>query len=226
MVFVAFRNSMGALLFVEAAPNFVNLSRVSPLQLGCKVSAGSSTTHRLYVGDRIAVCVSAMACTESHVVAPMRIGVKSERQRKWISGVFHDQEWERWEAIVCLVFHEKIMYSQISDKAISFQTMLSPDVRNASNGQLSVRSSGIGCFDSVRLFLAPTDRSSGSLPTHMLSARSPAKSSPKGKGSTPAAPRSSAPIKTLLAYNDSSEHIFIRSGWGSFFVFQHIYTLS
>ncbi|KAJ7937860.1 hypothetical protein B0H13DRAFT_2302332 [Mycena leptocephala] len=100
-----------------------------------------------------------MACTESHVVAPMRIGIKSERQRKWISGVFHDQEWERWEAIVCLVSHEKIMYSQITDKAISFQTMLSPDVRNGPN--------------------APAERSSGGLPTHMLSTRSPAKSSPK-----------------------------------------------
>ncbi|KAJ7848381.1 hypothetical protein B0H14DRAFT_3453194 [Mycena olivaceomarginata] len=126
-----------------------------------------------------------MACTESHVVAPMRIGIKSERQRKWISGVFHDQEWERWEAIVCLVFHEKIMYSQITDKAISFQTMLSPDVRNGPN--------------------APAERSSGGLPTHMLSTRSPAKSSPKGKGSAcpPPPTRYSAPIKTLLAYNDS-----------------------
>ncbi|KAJ7270155.1 hypothetical protein B0H12DRAFT_1178325 [Mycena haematopus] len=44
--------------------------------------------------------------------------------RKWISGVFHDQDWERFEAILCLVFHETTMFSQITDKAISFQTML------------------------------------------------------------------------------------------------------
>ncbi|KAJ7153850.1 hypothetical protein C8R46DRAFT_897499 [Mycena filopes] len=53
--------------------------------------------------------------------------------RKWPSGVLHDQEWERFESSVCLQFHEQTMYSQITDKALSFQTMISPDPRNAPN---------------------------------------------------------------------------------------------
>lgn len=125
---------MGAMLFSEAKPNFVNPSRVSPLQLGIRVSAGSTQTHRLYYGDRVAICVSAVCVTESFLSAPRRIGAKSDRQRKWISGVLHDQDWERFEGTICLAFHERILYGQISDKAISFQTMISPDVRSSQDG--------------------------------------------------------------------------------------------
>jgi hypothetical protein len=35
------------------------------------------------------------------------------------------------------VFHEKILYGQIVDKAISFQTMISPDPRNVPDGTWS-----------------------------------------------------------------------------------------
>lgn len=122
---------MGAMLFQSAEPNFINPSRVSPLDLSSRVSVGSSQTNRLHVGDRVAVCVSALCCTESFISAPKRIGGKSERQRKWISGVFHDQDWERFEALMCLLFAEKVMYAQITDKAISLQTMISPDLGRA-----------------------------------------------------------------------------------------------
>ncbi|KAJ7720721.1 hypothetical protein B0H16DRAFT_1699910 [Mycena metata] len=121
-------NSIGALVFKEADPYFINPSRVSPLRLASQTSTGSSPTQRLQVGNRIAVCVSALFCSESVLVEPAKIGPKSERMRKWVSGVFHNQEWERFESVMCLVFGEDLMYSQISPKkAVSFQTMLSPE---------------------------------------------------------------------------------------------------
>ncbi|KAJ7635505.1 hypothetical protein DFH06DRAFT_1336526 [Mycena polygramma] len=172
-------NSMNAILFVEAGPNFINLSRVSPLRLSCRVSPGSSTTHRLFAEDRIAVCVSAICCTESYVVAARRVGAKSERQRKYISGVFHDQDWERFESIVCLVFSEQTMYGQIEGKAISFQTMISPDLRNAAD--------------------AAPERPTNNVPSHMFSKGSPGKKPSPSKASSS---RPSGPMKTLLAYND------------------------
>ncbi|KAJ7672316.1 hypothetical protein DFH06DRAFT_1319737 [Mycena polygramma] len=173
-------NSMNAMLFERSEPNFINPSRISPLELGCKVSAGSVTTHRLYVGDRIAICVSAVCCMESHVVTPKRVGARSERLRKWFNGVFHDQDWERWEAILCLVFHERIMYGQFVDKAVSFQTMISPDPRNAQD--------------------SPPDRNTRGVPASMFSSRTPSKKTPT-KTSTSVS-RGPAPVKTLLAYND------------------------
>ncbi|KAJ6452019.1 hypothetical protein C8R47DRAFT_1229578 [Mycena vitilis] len=167
-------NSMGAILFERAEPNFINLSRVSPLDLGTRVSAGSSSTHRLYYGDRIAICVSAICCTESHVVVPKRIGAKSDRERKWIEGVLHDQDYERWESCTSLCFHANILYAQIRDKAIQFQTMISPDVRNEQSS---------------------SSQSVANVPASMFSSGSPKKSSPSKS-------RSAGATKTLLAYND------------------------
>ncbi|KAJ7027192.1 hypothetical protein C8F04DRAFT_1189855 [Mycena alexandri] len=175
-------NSVGAIVFEEAAPNFGNISRISPLRLNTRISAGSSSTYRLHIEDRIAICVSVICTTESHLVAPKRIGVKSERMRKWVSGVLHDQEWERFEAATCLLFHEQTMYSQITDKALSFQTMISPDPRMAQNASPAEQ------------------RSSRSVPSSMFSTASPSKGSSRFYGPS----RSSASsMKTLLAHNDS-----------------------
>ncbi|KAJ6474033.1 hypothetical protein C8R47DRAFT_1144579 [Mycena vitilis] len=168
-------NSMGAMLLEQAEPNFVNLSRTSPVHLSTRVSAGSASTHRLYSGDRIAICVSAVCCTDSHVVAPKRIGAKSDRERKWVEGVLHDQDWERLESTSCLCFNEQTMYSQITGKAVQFQTMLSPDPRNAPEGTSS--------------------RGAPTVPSHMFSASSPKKA--------PASKSRSFTTKTLLAHNDT-----------------------
>ncbi|KAJ7020367.1 hypothetical protein C8F04DRAFT_1275143 [Mycena alexandri] len=175
-------NSIGAIVFEEAKPNFVNPSRVSPLRLNTRISAGSSSTYRLHVDDRVAICVTVICTTESHLVAPKRIGVRSERMRKWVSGVPHDQEWERMEAGTCLQFHEQTMYSQITDKALSFQTMISPDPRNATSDPS-----------------ATEQRNTRSIPSAMFSSPSPNKRSFASSSSRPSASSSS---RTLLAYND------------------------
>lgn len=114
---------MGAMLF-EASENYINPSRVSPLNLTSRVSLGSSQTQRLYVGDRVAVCVSAVCVTESCVFAPKNIGLRSDRQRKSPYGVFHDYDWQGFAALACLVFSERVLYTQMIGQSISFQTMI------------------------------------------------------------------------------------------------------
>ncbi|KAJ7183730.1 hypothetical protein C8R46DRAFT_1209879 [Mycena filopes] len=172
-------NSVGAMVFVEAKPNFVNVSRISPLRLNTRVSTGSSSTYRLHIDDRVAICVSAMCTTESFLVAPKRIGLKTERMRKWVSGVFHDQEWERFESAVCLLFHEQMMYSQITNKALSFQTMISPE-------------------NTPQQSSPAEQRNARTVPSSMFSSPSPVKSAAPAR--TPRSYKSSS--KTLLAYND------------------------
>ncbi|KAJ7448103.1 hypothetical protein FB451DRAFT_766065 [Mycena latifolia] len=170
-------NSMGAMLFTESEPNIINLSRVSPLRLSSQVSAGSSTTRQLHVDGRIAICVSAVCVTESYIVVPRKIGARSDRRRKTLSGVFHDQDWERFEAVVNLAFGETIMYGQMVDKSIAFQTMISPENKSSSIAD------------------APVDRFNRSVPSSMFSTRSPGKHAAPSAASTPR-------VKTLLAYDD------------------------
>jgi len=130
------------MLFVEASPSFVNLSRVSPLRLSKQAAVGASATQRLLVDGKIAICLSAVFCTESMIVSAGRIGTKTDRTKKWISGIFHNQDWERFESVVCLVLGEDLMYTQINNKkAVSFQTMISPpDTGSASKGLTSIAS--------------------------------------------------------------------------------------
>ncbi|KAJ7768497.1 hypothetical protein B0H16DRAFT_1716487 [Mycena metata] len=131
------KNCIGAMLFVEAGPSFINLSRVSPLRLSKQAAPGASATQRLLVDGQIAVCVSAIFCTESMVVSAGKVGPKTERTRKWLAGIFHNQDWERFESVVCLVFGEDLMYTNITNKkAVSFVTMLSPADAPASDSDV------------------------------------------------------------------------------------------
>jgi hypothetical protein len=127
------------MLFTEADPNFINPSRVNPLKLAKQTAAGTSGAQRLLYNGRIAVCVSAVFCTESVVVSATKISSKTERTRKWISGIFHNQEWERFEGVMCLVFGEEVLYAQISPKkAIAFQSVISPDLASGTKGERTI----------------------------------------------------------------------------------------
>ncbi|KAJ7733482.1 hypothetical protein B0H16DRAFT_1468073 [Mycena metata] len=156
-------NSIGALIFKESEPNFINPSRVSPLRLSSQSTTAASPTQRLMV--------------ESVLVEAAKISPKSERMRKWVSGVFHNQEWERFESLMCLVFGEDLMYTQISPKkAVSFQTMLSPDSAGA-----------VKDTDSRFKAEAPSDMFTP------IKSKAPKKASPS---------KPSIKTKTLLAYNE------------------------
>ncbi|KAJ7085286.1 hypothetical protein C8R44DRAFT_752885 [Mycena epipterygia] len=164
-------NAISAMLFTHAEPCYINPSRVSPLLLSRQLAAGSSATQRLMLDKRVAVSV------------PVKLGPKSERMRKWLSGVFHNQDWERFEALMCLVFGEELMYAQLSKKkAIAFQTMISP--ADASGGGSSK---------------AMEDRVDRAAPPGMFAPV--ASTTPAKRGRSPAKPWTFA-SKTLLSHTD------------------------
>ncbi|KAJ7114753.1 hypothetical protein C8R44DRAFT_880832 [Mycena epipterygia] len=135
---------------------------------------------RLHVDDRIATCVSALFCSESKLVSPQKIGGKSDRMRKWLSGIFHNQEWERFESLMCLVFGETVLRAQISTKhAVSFQTMISPDNLSSSRDA--------------------NDMFNNSAPADMFA---PVSTSSPSKVTASPSNYTASRSKTLLAYND------------------------
>ncbi|KAJ7115114.1 hypothetical protein C8R43DRAFT_961204 [Mycena crocata] len=128
-------NAFNAVLFVEALGRYMNPSRSSPGKASIQLTSGANPSQRLNFNDHIAICVSSLFCTESFVTQPKKIGANSDRLRKWISGVFHNQEWERFEAYMSLVFGEPLMHAQLSpEKALSFQSMMSPANDTPSRG--------------------------------------------------------------------------------------------
>ncbi|KAJ7016187.1 hypothetical protein C8F04DRAFT_1349179 [Mycena alexandri] len=137
-----------AMLFVKASLSFVNLSRVSPLRLSKQAAAGASATQRLLVDGKIAIGLSAVFCMESMVVSAGKIGAKTDRTKKWIAGIFHNQDWERFESVVCLMFGEDLMYAQINNKkAVSFQSMISPSEAGSATKDPEVQFSKIAPAD-------------------------------------------------------------------------------
>ncbi|KAJ7102083.1 hypothetical protein C8R44DRAFT_946146, partial [Mycena epipterygia] len=164
-------NAISAMLFTHADRCYINPSRVSPLLLSRQLAAGSSATQRLMLDKRVAVSV------------PVKLGPKSERMRKWLSGVFHNQDWEHFEALMCLVFGEELMYAQLSKKkVIAFQTMISP--ADASGGGSSK---------------AMEDRVDRAAPPDMFAPV--ASTTPAKRGRSPAKPWTFA-SKTLLSHTD------------------------
>ncbi|KAJ7119965.1 hypothetical protein C8R43DRAFT_960035 [Mycena crocata] len=172
-------NSMGSMLFIESGDRYINLSRCSPLGLSAHTSAGSSQTVRLQIGDRVAICVTPVCVTESCLFAPKAVG-RGDRYRKWMMGITHDYDHERLVSMLSLVFGEPILYAQMVDKAISFQTMLSP------------------ANDSGRTPDAHHSRSTRSVPSPSLfSSQSPSKATSSRRSNT------NNFGKTLLSHNDT-----------------------
>ncbi|KAJ7662745.1 hypothetical protein DFH06DRAFT_1396900 [Mycena polygramma] len=168
-------NSLGAMTFEYAAPNFINLSRIPPFDLSSRESAGSARVSRLYFGGRVAVCVAAVCSIESHVVAPNNPGPQSDVQCKWLSGVMHDQDWERFEAIVCLVVGEQFMYGQLTDNAVTFRTRLNPDpvLAESGNAMSSVSSSVKSSFSTSQTTPKRSTRSNTNLGKTLLNHNDP-----------------------------------------------------
>ncbi|KAJ7604680.1 hypothetical protein DFH06DRAFT_1386826 [Mycena polygramma] len=168
-------NSLGAMTFEYAAPNFINLSQIPPFDLSSRESAGSARVSRLYFGGRVAVCVAAVCSIESHVVAPNNPGPQSDVQCKWLSGVMHDQDWERFEAIVCLVVGEQFMYGQLTDNAVTFRTRLNPDpvLAESGNAMSSVSSSVKSSFSTSQTTPKRSTRSNTNLGKTLLNHNDP-----------------------------------------------------
>ena len=77
---------------------------------------------QLFVGKKLAMCLSVGCCTESYL-----IDVPAERKvkQKLVTILLHTQEGERYGAFVCMAFHAKDhrMVAQLSQRGLSFSTM-------------------------------------------------------------------------------------------------------
>lgn len=111
-------------MFVEAAGGFINPSRFDPRRIASQATSPDLSRYVLTVDGKTAVCVSAVMSSESVLREGRSIG--RSRPRKWLSGLLHNQEYERFVSFMCLAFGSGTMYSQLYNAAVSFQTVLGP----------------------------------------------------------------------------------------------------
>lgn len=102
--------------------SFINPSHISPLDVSVRQIPGARTRYHLYTRSRKpAMCVSSVYCKESHLLEPTEHGLR----QKWMSGIFHSQEWECCVGLVCTAFEEECFSSQVSLDAVQFLTRAS-----------------------------------------------------------------------------------------------------
>ncbi|KAK6992998.1 hypothetical protein R3P38DRAFT_2801371 [Favolaschia claudopus] len=76
------------------------------------------------VGNHAAICISAGMCTASHILQAVQSGGTPPRYRKYVDLLMHNQDWERWEAFMCICFGENVLRATITSKAVSMTTRL------------------------------------------------------------------------------------------------------
>jgi hypothetical protein len=80
--------------------HFVNLSRVSPLNLYAVFTAHDYSKAILHANQRIAICLSPILVVESHLLTATDRGLKN----KFIKGLLHEQEMQRFVGATCMAF--------------------------------------------------------------------------------------------------------------------------
>ncbi|KAH6879351.1 hypothetical protein BKA70DRAFT_1447935 [Coprinopsis sp. MPI-PUGE-AT-0042] len=101
---------------------FINPSRASPLDVCCKQIIGAKPKYYLYTIDqKPAIFISTVFCDTSHLVDPPERGLV----QKWMSGIFHTQEWEQFVGFMCMVFNHEHLAAQLNKDAIQFATKAS-----------------------------------------------------------------------------------------------------
>ncbi|KAJ2914814.1 hypothetical protein MD484_g5619, partial [Candolleomyces efflorescens] len=119
----------------------INPSRISPRSVLIRTMPGIVPRFHLYGRNRRpAICVSTIYCTESYVTAPSPRGL----QQKFISGIFHSQEWERFVGFMCTSFGYDVLHAQLSRDAIQFSTRIKYNRNNDTS------STGSSMFSNVR----------------------------------------------------------------------------
>ncbi|EPQ50469.1 hypothetical protein GLOTRDRAFT_133848 [Gloeophyllum trabeum ATCC 11539] len=84
-----------------ARDRFINLSRISPDILLASTAKGA-TLHVKPLISRPALCTSVILVRESHLTSYIQHG---DYVQKYISGIFHTIEWERFAAVVCEAYN-------------------------------------------------------------------------------------------------------------------------
>ncbi|KAJ7502480.1 hypothetical protein B0H11DRAFT_2223394 [Mycena galericulata] len=119
-----FHNSVGSVLFVDAPVVFINPSRIDPRRITSQATSTDLSRYLLLVDGKTAICVSSVMSSESVLSSGRSFG--RSRPHKWLSGLLHNQEYERFVSLMCLAFGASTMYAQLVNAAVTFQTALGP----------------------------------------------------------------------------------------------------
>ncbi|KAJ7619245.1 hypothetical protein DFH06DRAFT_1342103 [Mycena polygramma] len=104
--------------------SFVNPARVDPRNITAIPTKNSGSSMRINIDGRVAICVSPGVLSQSCITRVVETTGHQVRCHKYIYMLFHDQEWERWAAFMCLCFGHPYMYANITAIALQFGTML------------------------------------------------------------------------------------------------------
>ncbi|KAJ7258993.1 hypothetical protein C8J57DRAFT_1472215, partial [Mycena rebaudengoi] len=117
-----FGNAVPAILFVKARGGFINPSRIDPGRISVQSTVTDGSRYILLADGAVATCVSSVMSTESRLVHGRSIG--KSLPRKWLTGMLHNQEYERFATLICMAFGVAVVYGQLNNGGLMFQTRL------------------------------------------------------------------------------------------------------
>ena len=86
--------------------------------VNAKRSAPDGSKLRLHVGKTHAICVTAIAVTDSYLHSFPTSGLAQRQLR----GIVHSQEWDRLVGFFCMAFHQPELGAQLYKDSLSFTT--------------------------------------------------------------------------------------------------------
>ena len=118
IVLTSYRRAFAAVRFVQHG-HFVNLSRVTPMNLHGVFTTHDNSRAILHANQRIAICLSPILVIESHLLTATDQGLRN----KFIKGTLHEQEMQRFVGATCMAFgHGPVLHAQIDRGSMVFST--------------------------------------------------------------------------------------------------------
>ncbi|KAJ7766544.1 hypothetical protein DFH07DRAFT_955302 [Mycena maculata] len=106
--------------------HYINLSHVDPtgLQAVAQLYGTNNKRWTLCVKGKTAVCVSIVMSVKSSLQEPGCTSKDTPKslRLKFVTGIFHAQEFERFVGVICMVFKQKILRAQMYKSAFTFGT--------------------------------------------------------------------------------------------------------
>ncbi|KAJ7221917.1 hypothetical protein C8J57DRAFT_1536486 [Mycena rebaudengoi] len=132
-------NAVAAIIFVKAEGGYINPSRVDPSRISAQATSADLSRYLLMDLGRVAICISPVMAFESFLQHGQASGKSSPK--KWLTGVFHDQEYERLVALLGLAFCANTMYAQLVNGGVVFQSRLA--IAKGTGTSKDVNASGV-----------------------------------------------------------------------------------
>lgn len=108
-------------MFEQSNRSHTNLSRIDPTILCAKATRYGGLSLAIHFRGRYTptVCLSVIRVGESFLLSPKLAGSKYQ---KMITGTFHSLEYERWVAVLCVIYGVKAIRSQTLGNLVTFST--------------------------------------------------------------------------------------------------------